>query len=187
LWIHHSWVNISLKPQNGKEILVCVNNFVAKLTILKCHRKRCKSRGGIFGIVNSLPLGDHGLEFRHGKEIFLFPHNVQSVFGVHLTSYTMDTRSFLWVKRSGREGDRLPYFSAEVKNLWPLLYAIVTCTVIGSPFFLIERDDVFNFRCTRSVQVDKQATSAFSPWFQHSCLYLYLYFEPQTDGGTLNN
>jgi hypothetical protein len=55
------WINISLKPQNGKEILGCVNNFVVKLTVLKCYRKRCKSRDGIFGLVSILPLGRSGI------------------------------------------------------------------------------------------------------------------------------
>ena len=98
-----------VKPQNWIEIMACVNNFVVKLTVLKCYRKRCKSRGGIFDIVNSLPLGRPWIRIPALKRDIFLLHNVQTVFGVRLTSYTMDTRSFLWVKRSWGEG-------AEVKN-----------------------------------------------------------------------
>jgi hypothetical protein len=116
LWVHHSWINISLKPQNGKEIFACVNNFVVKLRVLKCYSKRCKSRDDIFDIVNSLPLERSWIRIPARKRDIFLLHIVQTVFGVHPTSYTVDTRSLLWVKRSGREGDKLPSFSAEVKN-----------------------------------------------------------------------
>jgi hypothetical protein len=44
---------------------------------------------------------------------------VQTGSGVHPTSYKMGTGcSFLRVKRQGREADRSPPTSAEVKKMW---------------------------------------------------------------------
>jgi len=64
------------------------------------------------------------------------------------------------------------YYYIDVVVYWRyIIYYTIT-------IFFVERDDLSNFRYMQSVQVDKQATAAVTPWLQHSYLYLYLYFEP---------
>jgi hypothetical protein len=60
--------------------------------------------------------------FPAGAGNFSLHHRVQNGSGAHLASYPMGTRgSFPGVKRSGREADHSPLFSAEVKE-WVQLY-----------------------------------------------------------------
>jgi hypothetical protein len=80
--------------------------------------------------VNSSSVGiatGYGLDERGGGwssspvrvKKFLVLHIVQTDSGVHPTSYKMGTGgSFPGVKRQGREADRSPPTSAEIKKMW---------------------------------------------------------------------
>jgi hypothetical protein len=77
---------------------------------------------GIAQSVQRLATGwtTEGSEFesRYGQELSLL-HVVQTGSGVHPTSYPMGMGAlFPGVKRPGREADRSPPASAEVKNTW---------------------------------------------------------------------
>ena len=71
-------------------------------------------------------MDDSGFEFRQGQGLSLI-QNVQTGSGDHPT-YSMGTgRSFLEVKRPGREVGRSPPSSAEVKNKWSYTYSSLVC------------------------------------------------------------
>jgi hypothetical protein len=78
------------------------------------------NRDSSVGIATSYGLDDRGVGFRVlvGAKICLI-HVVQTGPGVHPTSYQLGTGALSpGVKRKGREADRSPPASAEVKKTW---------------------------------------------------------------------
>jgi hypothetical protein len=98
------------------------NNFKEIFKILKARGSRDSS----VGIATDYGLDDQGggsSSSGRVKKLSLL-HIVQTGSGVHRTSYKMGTGgSFTGVKRQGREADKSPPTSAEVKKMW-----IYTCT-----------------------------------------------------------
>jgi hypothetical protein len=73
----------------------------------------------VVGIATGYGLEGQGVGFRVPVESRIYTSPiVQTVSGVHPTSYTMGTgSSFSWVKRPEREADHSPPTSAEVKKM----------------------------------------------------------------------
>jgi hypothetical protein len=82
---------------------------------------KCKSRDSSVGIALGYGLDDWGsrVRFPAGAGNFSVHHRVQNGSEAHPASYPMGTGDLsLGVKRLGRDGDRSPPSSAEVKNEW---------------------------------------------------------------------
>ena len=66
-----------------------------------------------------------GLEFWQGQRTFI--QNLQIIYGNHPASYSVGTGFFCGVNRPGRESDRSPPSSAEVKKEWVDAFLHSTC------------------------------------------------------------
>jgi hypothetical protein len=68
-------------------------------------------------VVIELRAGRPGFDYREGRDYFLH-HRVETDTGAHPASYLLGTERYftLGMKLPGREADRSPQFSSEIKN-----------------------------------------------------------------------
>ena len=95
------------------------------------------------GVATCYGLDDPGIEFWCGRD---FPHSYRPVLGPTQPPITMDTRSFVGVKRPGRGAAPTPLFSAEVLN-WVELY-LYPATKGLSSLYALASDLCFYFLIT---------------------------------------
>jgi hypothetical protein len=96
------------------------------------------SRNSSVDVVTRLRAGRSGFRIPAGvRDGSSFKKRPTRLCGAHPASSTVDTGSFSWVKRPGREGDRFPSSVAEVKNEWSWTSSLhIRLSGVDRDFFL---------------------------------------------------